>query len=90
MAGYSLLLFVIQALPIITAVIPLFILFARFGLTDNLMIEGGIAASGGAFIAEAAASDAIWQDLAGFERCVAAVATLRPRKVTDHPIDPDL
>lgn len=36
-AGYSLLLFVIQALPVITAVIPLFILFARFGLTDNLL-----------------------------------------------------
>ena len=66
------------------------LLIEDFGLTDNLMIEGGIAASGGAFIAEAAASDAIWQDLAGFERCVAAVATWRPRKVTDHPIDPDL
>ena len=28
-SGYSLLLFVIQSLPVITAVIPLFILFAR-------------------------------------------------------------
>jgi multiple sugar transport system permease protein len=35
-SGYSLLLFVVQSLPIITAVIPLFILFARFGLTDSL------------------------------------------------------
>lgn len=36
-AGYSLLLFVIQSLPVITAVIPLFVLFARFGLADNLI-----------------------------------------------------
>jgi multiple sugar transport system permease protein len=34
--GYALLLFVVQALPIITAVIPLFILFAKIGLVDNL------------------------------------------------------
>lgn len=36
-SGYSLLLFVIQSLPIITAVIPLFILFAKIGLADNLI-----------------------------------------------------
>ncbi|WP_375426275.1 carbohydrate ABC transporter permease [uncultured Friedmanniella sp.] len=36
-AGYSLLLFVIQSLPIITAIIPLFILFAKIGLADNLI-----------------------------------------------------
>ncbi|GAB2586483.1 carbohydrate ABC transporter permease [Microlunatus antarcticus] len=36
-AGYSLLLFIIQSLPIITAVIPLFILFAKIGLADNLI-----------------------------------------------------
>jgi multiple sugar transport system permease protein len=35
--GYSLLLFVIQSLPVITAVIPLFVLFARLGLADNLL-----------------------------------------------------
>ena len=35
-SAYSLLLFVIQSLPIITSVIPLFILFAKFGLVDNL------------------------------------------------------
>ncbi|NDV00262.1 carbohydrate ABC transporter permease [Pseudoroseicyclus tamaricis] len=34
--GYSLLLFIVQSLPIITAVIPLFILFARLGLADHL------------------------------------------------------
>ncbi|QQA41441.1 carbohydrate ABC transporter permease [Pelagovum pacificum] len=34
--GYSLLLFVVQSLPIITAVIPLFMLFARLGLADHL------------------------------------------------------
>jgi multiple sugar transport system permease protein len=36
-SGYSLLLFVVQSMPIITSVIPLFILFARFGLTDSLV-----------------------------------------------------
>jgi multiple sugar transport system permease protein len=36
-AGYSLLLFIIQSLPIITAIIPLFILFAKLGLADNLI-----------------------------------------------------
>jgi multiple sugar transport system permease protein len=35
--GYSLTLFVVQALPVITAVIPLFILFAKLGLVDNLV-----------------------------------------------------
>src|SRR5205823_4597924 len=35
-SGYSLLLFVVQSLPVITSVIPLFILFARLGLVDNL------------------------------------------------------
>ncbi len=36
-SGYSLLLFVVQSLPVITAVIPLFILFANLGLVDNLI-----------------------------------------------------
>lgn len=36
-SGYSLLLFVVQSMPIITTVIPLFILFAHFGLTDSLL-----------------------------------------------------
>jgi multiple sugar transport system permease protein len=35
-SGFSLVLFIIQSLPIITAVIPLFILFAEFGLVDSL------------------------------------------------------
>ena len=39
-SGYSLLLFVIQSLPVITAVIPLFILFAELGLVDNLIGSG--------------------------------------------------
>lgn len=34
--GYALLLFVVQALPVITAVIPLFILFAKLHLVDTL------------------------------------------------------
>lgn len=36
-SAYSLLLFVIQSLPVITSVIPLFILFAGIGLADNLI-----------------------------------------------------
>jgi len=36
-SAYSLLLFVIQSLPIITAVVPLFVLFAKLGLVDNLI-----------------------------------------------------
>ena len=36
-ATYSQLLFFIQALPVITTVIPLFILFAKIGLVDNLL-----------------------------------------------------
>jgi multiple sugar transport system permease protein len=35
-SGFSLVLFVIQSLPVVTAVIPLFILFAAFGLVDTL------------------------------------------------------
>ncbi|GIE82104.1 ABC transporter permease [Actinoplanes philippinensis] len=36
-SAYSLLLFVVQSLPVITAVIPLFLLFAEIGLVDNLI-----------------------------------------------------
>ena len=36
-SGYALTLFIIQALPVVTAVIPLFILFAKIGLVDNLL-----------------------------------------------------
>lgn len=35
-SGYSLTLFIVQSLPVVTAIIPLFILFAKFGLVDNL------------------------------------------------------
>ncbi|AMM22538.1 ABC transporter permease [Frondihabitans sp. PAMC 28766] len=36
-SGYSLVLFVVQSLPVVSAVIPLFILFSKFGLVDNLV-----------------------------------------------------
>jgi len=36
-SGYSLVLFIVQSLPVVTAVIPLFILFAALGLVDNLV-----------------------------------------------------
>lgn len=35
-SGYSLLLFVIQSLPVITAVVPLYFLFSKVGLVDSL------------------------------------------------------
>ncbi|QDP94631.1 carbohydrate ABC transporter permease [Microlunatus elymi] len=38
-SGYSLVLFIVQSLPVVTAVIPLFILFAKINLVDNL---GGV------------------------------------------------
>ena len=36
-SGYALTLFVVQALPVVTAVIPLFILFAKLHLVDSLL-----------------------------------------------------
>jgi nucleoside 2-deoxyribosyltransferase len=48
------------------------LLVEDFGLADNLMIAGAIAASGGVFVAETLAEP--WADLSVFERCVAAVA----------------
>jgi multiple sugar transport system permease protein len=38
-SSYSLVLFIVQSLPVVTAVIPLFILFAKLNLVDNL---GGV------------------------------------------------
>lgn len=36
-SSYALILFVVQSLPVVTAVIPLFFLFAKLGLVDNLV-----------------------------------------------------
>ncbi|MBI5162103.1 MAG: carbohydrate ABC transporter permease [Micrococcales bacterium] len=36
-SSYSLVLFIVQSLPVVTSVIPLFILFASIGLVDNLV-----------------------------------------------------
>ncbi|MDO9709417.1 nucleoside 2-deoxyribosyltransferase [Paracraurococcus lichenis] len=46
----------------------------EFDRHDNLMLEGGIAASGGAFEAEEVPPERRWHDLAAFTRCVAAAA----------------
>lgn len=52
------------------------LLIEQFGLFDNLMIEGGIAESGGVLITGKAASP---HDLSVFEQCAAvAAAALRP------------
>ena len=52
-------------------------LVEQFGLFDNLMIEGGISASGGALILE---DQDRWNDLTVFERCVqiAAAVIVKP------------
>ena len=50
------------------------LLVEQFGLFDNLMIEGGIAASGGTLIADQ--TNDRWRDLSVFERCVQAAALL--------------
>ena len=43
-----------------------------FDLFDNLMIEGGIRASGGALVARAAPEPMRWRDLSAFEACLRA------------------
>lgn len=58
--GFSLALFVIQSLPVITAVIPLFILFAQLGLVDTL---GGLVV----IYVGATMSVAIWMMAAYFD-----------------------
>ena len=45
-----------------------------FGLMDNLMVDGGIEAAGGAFEREDVPAARRWRDLAAFERCVARLA----------------
>ncbi|MEJ0017201.1 MAG: nucleoside 2-deoxyribosyltransferase [Acetobacteraceae bacterium] len=51
------------------------LLIEQFGLFDNLMIEGGIVASGGVLVVEDVPEERRWTDLSVFEACVrAAVA----------------
>lgn len=47
-----------------------------FGLFDNLMIEGGIVASGGVLIVEELARKERWTDLSVFRRCAAAASCI--------------
>lgn len=58
--GFSLTLFVVQSLPVITAVIPLFVLFAQLGLVDTL---GGLVI----IYVGATMSVAIWMMAAYFD-----------------------
>jgi nucleoside 2-deoxyribosyltransferase len=48
-----------------------------FGLTDNLMLDGGIAAASGVLVVNPVEKAARWRDLAGFSRCVAYLAAMR-------------
>jgi nucleoside 2-deoxyribosyltransferase len=48
-----------------------------FGVTDNLMIDGGIAAAGGRLITRAVPAAERWSDLSAFEDCVVALAARR-------------
>ncbi len=43
----------------------------RFGMTDNLMLDGAVLESGAAVVAEDAPATARFADLTAFERCVA-------------------
>jgi nucleoside 2-deoxyribosyltransferase len=47
-----------------------------FGLHDNLMIDGAIAASGGTLVTAAIPPAELWDDLSVFERCITAAADL--------------
>jgi nucleoside 2-deoxyribosyltransferase len=47
-----------------------------FTLHDNLILAGGVIASGGCIVAEPAPNDERYTSLAAFERCVMHVATL--------------
>jgi nucleoside 2-deoxyribosyltransferase len=46
------------------------LLIESFGLTDNLMLDGAIAASGGILVAADVRPETRWSDLSGFEACV--------------------
>lgn len=45
-----------------------------FGLSDNLMLEGGIAAAGGVFVRATAAAEDPFRDLGVFETCARAAS----------------
>ncbi|MBC9180014.1 nucleoside 2-deoxyribosyltransferase [Pseudoroseomonas ludipueritiae] len=49
----------------------------NFGLQDNLMIDGGILASGGHIVTRAVPEERRWSDLGAFEECIAALASAR-------------
>ncbi len=53
-------------------------LLESFAMTDNLMIDGAILASGGALFVQEVAPKARWTELSAFERCLAAIARLHP------------
>jgi nucleoside 2-deoxyribosyltransferase len=46
----------------------------EFGLTDNLMIDGGIRAAGGVLMRRKVPEAARWTDLAAFEDCLRSLA----------------
>ena len=48
----------------------------EFDRHDNLMLEGGIVASGGCLVVEEVPSDRRWHDLTAFGRCAAEAARL--------------
>jgi nucleoside 2-deoxyribosyltransferase len=51
-------------------------LIEDFGLADNLMIDGAIAASGGRFVRRGCLPADVWEDLAAFEGCLGAIKGL--------------
>ena len=49
------------------------------GMADNLMIDGGIDASGGVFVRRDVAEGEVWTSLVAFETCLDAVQAKLPR-----------
>lgn len=47
----------------------------HFGCLDNLMIDGAVTSSGGCIVVTELPAVSRWTDLAGFERCVARLAS---------------
>lgn len=50
------------------------LLVEDFGMVENLMLDGGIEARGGAFVVGEAPEDALYTDLAAFERVLSIAA----------------
>jgi nucleoside 2-deoxyribosyltransferase len=62
-----------------------------FEMIDNLMMHGGVERRGGPVVVHAAAADALYTDLTGFEECLKALVILQKEKAAarDEGIRPE-